>query len=448
MTGWGGIGTLSAMLALAMGVRDKTAASEHRGASRAEAGAPHTVVVRAAYNGPQSPLPDPRGGKRGRHSPRPACGHSPPATCGGPMKLQALASSSADFVIGGVRPALNDDGRVAFVASDAAGVDHLALADGGPITSFDVSAWGLTNVAEIALDDVSNLAFLAATPASASRFGVFATDSTGTSLQVFYAAQAGGGIQDGGSISASSRLALAPNGTLAFSSIISGAGALYRGPVTGPVSVVLSASGTFYNNQELDLNSSGIIAMQMEHGACGLQRGILLFDTPEPTLDGVTKAIAGLSDGQQPALAINDASEIALALSGVTSPVNILRCAGGQTQTQSVPLGVYIATPTPFDDPPDLTPVADTTGAFVSFGEVDIDNAGSVVFEANLAGGGRGIFKGPDPVADKIVATGDTLAGEVVTDVQLGHLNDACQLSLITVSSNGRRVWRVTGVSP
>lgn len=51
-------------------------------------------------------------------------------------------------------------------------------------------------------------------------------------------------------------------------------------------------------------------------------------------------------------------------------------------------------------------------------------------------------------MADKIVATGDMLAGEVVTDVQLGHLNDACQLSLITVSSSGRRVWRVNGVSP
>jgi hypothetical protein len=51
-------------------------------------------------------------------------------------------------------------------------------------------------------------------------------------------------------------------------------------------------------------------------------------------------------------------------------------------------------------------------------------------------------------VADKIIATGDTLGGEVVADVQLGHLNDACQLSLLKVSSNGRRVWRVDGVSP
>jgi len=364
------------------------------------------------------------------------------------MMFQTLASSSADFMIRGVRPALNDGGRVAFVASDAAGVDHLALADGGPITSFDVSAWGLTNAVGIALDDASNVAFLAGTPALTSRFGVFATDSTGASPHVFYAAEAGGGIQDGGSVSGGSHLALAPNGTLAFSSITNGTGALYRGPVTGNVAVVQSGSGTFFNNQELDVNALGTVAMQMEHLACGLQRGVLVFDTPVPTIGGVTKAIAGLGIGEEPALAINDASAIAVALSGNTSPLNILRCGGGQTQSQSIPLGVYVATPTPFNDPPDLTPVADTTGAFVSFGEVDIDNAGSVVFEAYLAGGGRGIFTGPDPVADKIVATGDTLGGEVVTDVQLGHLNDGCQLSLLTVSSNGRRVWRVDGVSP
>jgi hypothetical protein len=68
--------------------------------------------------------------------------------------------------------------------------------------------------------------------------------------------------------------------------------------------------------------------------------------------------------------------------------------------------------------------------------------------DANWATSSEESTRGADPVADKIVATGDMLAGEVVTDVQLGHLNDACQLSLITVSSSGRRVWRVNGVSP
>ena len=132
MMGWGGIGTLSAMLALAIGVRDKTAESAQRGAIRGEAGALHKGALRTAYGDPRSRFPDSRTEKGGRHHPRPPCGHSPPPTCGGPLKFQELAgSSSANLVIEGVRPGLNDDGRVAFVASDAAGVDHLALADGG-----------------------------------------------------------------------------------------------------------------------------------------------------------------------------------------------------------------------------------------------------------------------------------------------------------------------------
>jgi hypothetical protein len=45
------------------------------------------------------------------------------------------------------------------------------------------------------------------------------------------------------------------------------------------------------------------------------------------------------------------------------------------------------------------------------------------------------------------VAVGDELDGEVVTEVQLGQLNDACQLSFATNGASGRRVWRADGIS-
>jgi hypothetical protein len=39
--------------------------------------------------------------------------------------------------------------------------------------------------------------------------------------------------------------------------------------------------------------------------------------------------------------------------------------------------------------------------------QVSSNNAGTLVFEGNLDGGGRGILRGLDPVGDKIVAVGD-----------------------------------------
>jgi hypothetical protein len=103
---------------------------------------------------------------------------------------------------------------------------------------------------------------------------------------------------------------------------------------------------------------------------------------------------------------------------------------------------VYTATRTPLNDRPELTLIADNDGDFARFFEVDIDAAGHVVFEAELSSGERGIFTGPDAEADKIVAVGDELNGELVTEVELGQMNDACQLSFATVSESGRRMWR------
>ncbi len=47
--------------------------------------------------------------------------------------------------------------------------------------------------------------------------------------------------------------------------------------------------------------------------------------------------------------------------------------------------------------------------------EVSIDDAGTVVFQATLDAGGEGIFNGPDPVANRIIGTGDTLGSSTVS---------------------------------
>jgi hypothetical protein len=54
--------------------------------------------------------------------------------------------------------------------------------------------------------------------------------------------------------------------------------------------------------------------------------------------------------------------------------------------------------------------------------------------------GGQGIFTGPDPVADKVIRTGDPLFGSTVTAVNFEHgLNDAGQIVFLAELADGTR---------
>jgi hypothetical protein len=85
-----------------------------------------------------------------------------------------------------------------------------------------------------------------------------------------------------------------------------------------------------------------------------------------------------------------------------------------------------------------LTTIADTSGPFQSFGFTFVgftppalNNNGDVAFLADLDTGGSGIFVGPDPVADRVIGTGDTLDGSTVTNLRFCDegLNDSGQLA-------------------
>ena len=80
-----------------------------------------------------------------------------------------------------------------------------------------------------------------------------------------------------------------------------------------------------------------------------------------------------------------------------------------------------------------LTTVADTRGQFGSFGfrPPSLNNQGEVAFLATLDDGTTGIFVGPDPVEDRVIATGDTLDGEEVTSLTFCEegFNDSGQLT-------------------
>ncbi|HET7298565.1 MAG TPA: choice-of-anchor tandem repeat NxxGxxAF-containing protein, partial [Burkholderiales bacterium] len=88
-----------------------------------------------------------------------------------------------------------------------------------------------------------------------------------------------------------------------------------------------------------------------------------------------------------------------------------------------------------------VRPFADTNGLFsFFFGRApSINDTGQVAFGAGLDGGGTGIFVGPNPLADKVITTGDSLFGSTVTSLSLGSqaLNNAGRVAFYAELSDG-----------
>ena len=82
-----------------------------------------------------------------------------------------------------------------------------------------------------------------------------------------------------------------------------------------------------------------------------------------------------------------------------------------------------------------LTTVADTRDEFAFFGfrPPSINNDGEVAFHATLDDGTSGIFVGSDPIADRVIATGDTLEGSTVQNLTFCEegLNDSGELAFV-----------------
>lgn len=93
-------------------------------------------------------------------------------------------------------------------------------------------------------------------------------------------------------------------------------------------------------------------------------------------------------------------------------------------------------------DRSEVTKIVDDSGPFAWFREVTMNSSGRLAFLAMLDSDIYGIFTGPDPVADKIIALGDPLFGSTVTF--LGHskqgVNDKGELAFFALLADGRGV--------
>jgi len=348
------------------------------------------------------------------------------------------------------RPALADDG-VVVAADDAA----LFVGDGtAPATAIDLDALGLELTAANArrpmqVREAGDLVLVAnretsdACPPGAR--GAYRMTTAGGPVTTLLEHCLDADAQVG------PHIAMTAGGTVAVRDIVNGAGAIHRGPALGPLAVLRSGTGEFYNTGGLDIAASGRVTVQMEYFdgfAGGLMRGVLAFDTPEQAKLTLDTAVEKLGIGSAPPHAISPDGEVVLAMNSDFT----LDIAGMMFPYVA---GIYVADPTLFNTAKDLTLVADLSGEYCRFGAVDINDDGVVVFEAQLDDGFNcgtafwdGIYSGPDPDSDDVVVRGDERLGahQYFDGVRLGEINAAGQVAFLTTYSeplvDPYAVWR------
>lgn len=368
------------------------------------------------------------------------------------------------FIDGNIRPSIAEDGTVVFAGNDITPTISLPMfftGDGvNPLSKAQYTVAGYDSVSVVKIDAAGNLAFVGTRAAAPHDFrGVYRTNTTGSAFSTVFEVEQVFGPPP--VPNPQNRLVMSGNGTIAFTNIQNGDGNLYRAAQGAPAEILRAGSGTFFNNQQLDVNDSGTVAIQMEYTDPnnGLSRGILFFDTPGEGLATMETAVERTGVGIQPKLAINNLGQVAFILD---FDITIdyfdppLPGGGNPNGSQSLTAGIYVATPSAFGTPFSYTKIADTSGAFESFSEIRFNDNGTVVFQASVevspGNFETGIFTGGDPVNDLLVRTGvDTLINgqnNFFSVIRLGDLNHQDQLTIQTSDFNttDQIVWRVNNV--
>jgi hypothetical protein len=184
----------------------------------------------------------------------------------------------------------------------------------------------------------------------------------------------------------------------------------------GPLTLVADSSGplSLTNSTSLHMNDNGTVAFAalMDGGGVGIFAGN--GGPLSPVVTGAT-GFTGFSDPS-----INASGTVAFSSERTNGVRGIFTSDGGPVST-----------------------IADSTGPFTTgFGREAIINAtGQVAFRATLDVGGQGIFTGPDPVANKVIQTGDQLFSSTVTMVGLSNFS---QDGTFDINDNGDVAFHYT----
>jgi len=315
----------------------------------------------------------------------------------------------------GPEPVINNRGTIAFLTNLDTGSEGIFTGSGGATTTIAIAddsgppgTFGRF-LSPPALNDegtVSSTAFL----------------STGVPESFFL----GGLFTNNGGLTtfiANSNLELTPflgnpainnEGTIAITAFVPGEDHRLFTVSSGATTLIANRSGPFSDFGSTAINDAGTVAFlaNLDEGGNGL------FTASS----GAITTIADSSDSFGYLVggpAINNAGT--LAFSAFRDFQDFLEGSGGG--------GIFTSSGGV------TTIIADNTGPFRNFfGLPAINDAGTVTFWASLDEGGSGIFTGPNPVTDKVIATGDRLFGSTVTSLRFNRfsskwLNNAGQLT-------------------
>ena len=184
-----------------------------------------------------------------------------------------------------VFPALSEDGTVAFVASDDFDVfdgTRVFVGDGGPLTELDFTAAGLSTITALAVNDQGQVMIGATRSGAPGYRGVYTTTVASGAFSTFYEGELVM-PEEGNLTPVKENAAMSQNGTIAFSTIVNGAGAIYRGHRRRP-SVTAARATSTTRAARRERCSSG--AVQLEYGAPtpGLSARTPVFETPAQAL--------------------------------------------------------------------------------------------------------------------------------------------------------------------
>ncbi len=365
-------------------------------------------------------------------------------------------SSGIGFLETGIQPDIANNGLVVFSAGNPETFEQrLYVGNGDWYVPTELETLGYAQLRNVEIDNRGNIVWTSTRSAgSVINGGVYRTTIDTTSQTFgpkFTIYEADIASPDFTITPARKDIALTSRGELFFSTIWDGQGDLFRGPVTGPYSLFQMGSGSYFNTKELDLNNAGEAAIQMEYldPTLGLGRALFVFDEPDQSATETRTAVEKLGVSNQYAPDINNAGQVAFVVDDTATMTffDPPHDAGGTIVAEvTLTPGIWLATPTPFGQPPELTQLVGTTTGFASFDRVLLDDFGRIVFKAVKTAGGSGIYDGPDPVADKIIEPGDMIDGRVITMTLLGKGNDWGQFTLIVGDfvSTDREVWRLT----
>jgi hypothetical protein len=313
---------------------------------------------------------------------------------------------------------LNDAGWVAFQTDLGPSLPGIVVGKGGPlITVADTSGifrfFGLPSI-----DGNRRVSFFAFT--KDNRGGIFAGPNGERTL-----------LDDSGPVSG---FAGDPHSsgagpfTVMHAFLKDGGQAIFLSKHGAPATPVVDTSSTF-TDFDIDprVNAFGQVVFQGDLAAGG--SGIFVANggnkgggavTPIADDSGAFKSFAGFPS-------INDRGDVAFGAALKTGPNpffndGIFVVRGGQLQT-----------------------LVDSNGAFqigISFGRPTLNDNGQVAFLASLKSGEFGLFVGPDPVADRVIALNDALDGSTVTGLSVfgDYFNNAGQLAFTANLADGRTV--------